>query len=507
MVIEGRAERPVYLEIIDDRVELRDARSLWGRGVDDTCRAFWDEYGLPTGVLCIGQAGENLVSMSMAFVDRISTMGRGGFGAVMGSKNLKAVVVKGTGGVRVADRKRYRKSSRGFLENIRTWPHLEEAQEMGLVKAFPLVGKEDYRRMKRRRAACVSCPIGCKDVIEIPDGEFAGLVKCTSSVINLYTPVLYGMADYRQSIKLMASLDDFGLDMFEFFGVMALAKKLADQGIIPQKSVDSEIRLDSLKSMEAWAARVSHRQGLGDVLAGGFKAVIDEFGPEAEEMAPALVKGMQPYAGPGAVVSWDLFGTMELGQVLDPRGPHVGSGGSPTYFAQRPIEVFHKHLKRMGVPREAITRIVKGVGRPEDKQELKVGALLRYSHAWFTTLGSLGICARANINRFYNAEICAEFYETVTGIETDLPALRKRVDRVWTLYRMANLREGYDRQKDEALPEKWFGEKGFRDYLTGRPLTPSDVEGMIEEYNHEWGWDPATGVPSLAELQRLGLVD
>lgn len=507
VIIEGRSERPVCLKIFDDQVELVDAAYLWGRSVEETCAEVWDTYGFPTGVLCIGQAGENRVPFSMAFIDRISTLGRGGFGAVMGSKNLKAVVVKGSGGVRVSDRKRYKLLSQGFLDRIRAWPHLREAQEMGMTQAFSFVPREDYSRMKKRRAACVSCPIGCKDIVEIPDGPFRGLVKCTSSVINLYTPVLYGFKDYRESIKCMSTIDGFGLDMYEFFGIMTLAGKLVDRGIIRDTVADPQIRLDSLGSMEAWARKISLREGLGDVLASGFKGILEEYGDSAKDLVPALVKGMHPYAGPGSALAWDRFGTMELGQVLDPRGPHVGSGGSPTYFALRPLDVFPKHLERMGVPRDAIDTIIKAEREPEEQEDLKVGALLRYSHAWFVILGSMGICARGQINRFYNAETCAQLYEAVTGIPTDLPSLRERVDRVWTLYRMANLREGLVPQEDEVAPEQWFGKDGFRAYLTGEPLKRSETERMIKDYYNEWGWDTETGVPPRQELARLGLIE
>ncbi|MBI4964014.1 MAG: hypothetical protein HY913_12115 [Desulfomonile tiedjei] len=507
IVIRGRSDRPVYLTIFDDDIRLNDADHLWGSTVEGATHALWQKHGMPSGVLAIGPAGENLVPFSMAFVDRISTLGRGGLGAVMGSKNLKAVVVKGTGGIAVADRKRYRALSNELLDKIRSWPHLRDAQDLGMVQAFPVVSKDEYRRIKKRRVACVSCPIGCKDVIEIPDGPFKGLAKCTSSVVNLYTPVLYGFKDYREAIKCMATIDEYGLDMFEFFGVMDMAKKLIDHGIISAGPAEPEIKLDSLGSMEAWARNISLREGLGEVLARGFNGIIEEYGDRAMEFAPALIKGMHPYAGPGSALAWNFFGTMELGQVLDPRGPHVGSGGSPTYFAKRPLEAFPKHLKRMGVPSEAIDRIIKGAGAGTERQELKIGALLRYSHAWFLTLGSLGICARGQINRFYDAELCAQLYQAVTGIRTDLPALRLRVDRVWTLYRMANLREGLEPHKQEAPPEKWFSETGFRHYLTGHRLTRSETENMIAEYYSEWGWNSATGVPTAQALERLGLTN
>ena len=504
IVIKGRADRPVYLEIVDDRVALRDASSLWGRGVGETCAAIWEETSRPAGVLAIGQGGENLVKFSMAYIDRIATLGRGGFGAVMGSKNLKAIVVRGSRGVSVADRKGYAALRKSIFERMRAYPHLKEWQEMGLIKSFPLVEKDVYLKIKRRRVACVSCPLGCKDVVEIRDGALKGLVACSSSAINLFTPVMYGMKDYREAIKLIADLDEYGLDMFEFLGLMVFAKALWKNGLIPRDRAEPEIVVESLDSMHAWAGKISRREGLGALLADGFQAVIAEFGEKAEELAPPLVKGMHPYAGPGAALPWHLFGTMELGQVLDPRGPHVGSSGSPTYFARRPLDVFPGHLDRMGVPEDEIAGLLPK-GDEAEAQGLRVGGLLRHAHRWFAILGSLGVCARAQINRFYSAPFCAEVYEAVTGIETSLPELRKRADRAWTLLRLANLREGFQREREEALPRKWFGDGGFQDYVSEGPLSIEETEKMIDDYYREWGWDPQTGVPTPQALERLGL--
>ena len=504
VLIEGRADRPARLEITDDGAALRDASELWGLGVDETCESLWRQFGRPLGVICIGQAGEHQVRFSMAFIDRISTLGRGGLGAVMGAKNLKAITARGTRGIEVADRKRYRHSTREFLREIREYPYLKEWQDLGMVKSFPIISRETYQGMKKRRIACVSCPVGCKDLIEIPDGALQGFVKHSSSVVNLYTPVLYGFEDYRESIKCMASIDSYGLDMFEFFGVMGFAKALADHGIIGSDLLDPEIALDSLESMEAWARKVSHREGLGEILAEGFAGVLEEFGDAAAPLAPALIKGMHPYAGPGSALPWNLFGTMELGQVLDPRGPHVGSGGSPTYFAKRPLEVFPRHLRRMGVPEEAFDRILPPPDSDDAGRALSVGRLLRYSHRWFSILGSIGVCARAGINRFYDASRCAEFYEMVTGIETDPAELGQRADRVWTLLRMASVREGLGRE-DESLPEKWFEAPGFKNYTTEEPLRREEARGMIGDYYEEWGWDRSSGIPTPARLGELGL--
>ncbi|MBW1846558.1 MAG: hypothetical protein JRJ27_05290, partial [Deltaproteobacteria bacterium] len=414
IIISGKAQNPVYLKIIDDDVQICDAHNLWGMGVAETCEAFWKDYERPLGVLSIGRAGENKVAFSMAFIDRISTLGRGGFGAVMGAKNLKAIMVKGKRGIDVADRKRYRALRKPFLENIRQYPYLKEWQSLGMLKSFPIVPVETYERIKKRRLACVSCPVGCKDIIEIPDGPFNGMVVHTSSALNLLTGLTYGFQDYRESIKLIATLDEYGMDMFEFFGLMGFAKTLHEQGIIQSDDIETEIRMDSLASMETWAGKIVAREGLGNVLANGFKGMLETFGEDSKKYAPSLIKGIHPYTGPGSALPWDLFGTMELGQVLDPRGPHVGSGGSPTYFAKRPLEVFPRHFKRMGIPASATERIITSSDDSDGEQTLNIGILLKYSHSWFSLLGSMGICARGQINRFYNAELCAQLYEAVT---------------------------------------------------------------------------------------------
>lgn len=284
----------VYLNIADDQVDILDAERLWGKGVSETCEALWRESSDPAGVLSIGPAGENRVCFSMAYIDRIATLGRGGFGGVMGAKNLKAVVAKGTKGIRVADQKAYKRLKTEFLKTIQSYPHLKEWQDLGMLKAFPLVAPEIYKQIKKRRAACVSCPVGCKDVVEIPDGPYKGLVAYSSSAVNLLTPLMYGFQDYREAVKLIAALDEYGMDMFEFFGVMGLAAKLGEQGEIP---ATKNLALNDLEAMQDWAEKIASRRDLGAILADGFAGMMDAFGEAAKTLAPALVKNMHPCTG------------------------------------------------------------------------------------------------------------------------------------------------------------------------------------------------------------------
>jgi len=158
----------------------------------------------------------------------------------------------------------------------------------------------------------------------------------------------------------------------------------------------------------------------------------------------------------------------------------------------------------MGAPEEAIRRILPGLGRADQPADLWVGRLLKYSHRWFAILGSLGICARGQANRFYSAGLCADLYRAVTGLATDLEGLRQGADRVWTLLRLANLREGFSR-KEDGFPEQWFGAEGFRDYLTDDPVNREALEQMVGDYYDEQGWDPETGVPTRRRLEELGL--
>lgn len=498
VVIRGRADAPVYLRIDDDLVEVRDAGHLWGLGVGEACRFLQDRHGRHAGVISIGPAGENLVTFAMAYVDRISTLGRGGLGAVFGSKNLKAVVVTGTRGVRVADRNAYRELARGLIGKVRSYPYLGEWQELGLLKSLPVVPREVYLELRARRVACVSCPLGDKDMLRIPASGGGDDLVCSSSAVNLFMPLVHGMKDPLDAARCTACLDRHGLDMFEFFGLMGYVRTLQDAGIIPAGS--EPVDVTSLSSMRSWAGRVSARQGIGNVVADGFMGMFREFGATAQALAPSTSRGMITYVGPKAALPWNLFGTMELGQALDPRGPHVGAGGSPTYFAKRELDVFPAHLRRMGVPDDAASRILQGMGT--QSQGLKVGRLLRYSHRWFTILGSLGVCARAQVNRFYSAQLCADLFQAVTGMPTDLAALGLRADRAWTLLHLVNVRTGTDMAD---LPEKWFHEPGFRDYLTGAPLNRQDAQAMVADYYDEQGWDAETGIPLAGRLRELGL--
>jgi len=199
------------------------------------------------------------------------------------------------------------------------------------------------------------------------------------------------------------------------------------------------------------------------------------------------------------------LGTMEFEQIVNPRGGHHQSGGSPSYNQGAPLEMFKTHVDRMGAPPDAIERIM------DSPFGFNVGRFTRYSEDWFAVFDSLGICIRSQNNRFYSADICARLFSTATGIEMDKQALMEAGERVWNLYKILNWREGFDRKKD-VPPDKWFepmkaagGEFEIKDYFQTKTLTRADVEHLLDDYYDERGWDIVSGCPSRSKMRQLGL--
>ncbi len=503
LIITGRADKPVYIKIFDDDVEICDASHLWGKGSKETADELYDEYGGMTGVIAIGQAGENLVRSSMAFIDKTSTIGRGGIGAVLGAKNLKAIVVRGAKGVTVADRKRFKKACDNLFERVKNYPALAECHELGFLNQMPVMPKEFYLdKVKKARRACVGCPIGDKDLIHIKEGRFKGLVTNLTSAINTVLPSVYGITDYYEGIKLLDIMDEYGLDMFEAFGLIKFADNLYREGIITAGELGAEGIEFNYDTVADWLERIATRKGFGELLADGFGAVIDKYGPEAEKLAPSVSKGMTAYFGVRGPLFWNLLTTMEFGMAVHMRGPAAAPGGSTPLYSTRgaDIEWIKRHLDRIGTPPDAVERITSG----EHGMKINVGRLSKYGQEFFFAGACLGLCVRAHINRFYSNKIHAELYSAATGFETDGPELLKSAERGYNLLKMANVREGFSR-KDDKFPEDWFEEPMHMDYYENVKITRDVAYKLLDDYYDERGWDAQIGTPSRKKLEELGL--
>jgi len=290
----------------------------------------------------------------------------------------------------------------------------------------------------------------------------------------------------------------YGLGQQEFDSLFDLLIEAREKGAIGEDQFGRIER--NYDTMHDLIEKIVFRRGVGDILAEGWVATAREFGLDSARFT-SHVKGLGTQYDPRE----RGLGTMEFEQLVNPRGGHHQSGGSPSYNLGTPLEMFERHADRMGAPPEAVRRIM------DSPFGFNVARFTRYSEDWFSMFDSLGICIRSQNNRFYSADICARLFSTATGIEMDKAGLMTAAERVWNLYKVLNWREGFDRKADK-IPEKWFepvkaagSEFEIKDYFQTTTLTREDLEKLLDDYYDERGWNPQSGCPARETLSRLGL--
>ncbi|MFX0071720.1 MAG: aldehyde ferredoxin oxidoreductase N-terminal domain-containing protein [Candidatus Hermodarchaeota archaeon] len=518
IIITGKAEKPVYLEVLDDHIELISALDLWGKDIAETTNYLWKKYD-SCGVIAIGQAGENLVHGALTLLDKTATFGRAGLGAIMGFKNLKAVAVKGTKGISIARPKEFNKLFRKQFERIKNYPHRKSWIELGMLRSLPInmilsakgekkkarQSSEKFylKKLKRKRIACPSCPMADKDVLEIREGEFSGLVSYISSVINpLMMLVLDSLEDSYQAVKVFDIINRHGLDALTITSLFDFISNMYDKGVLTWEDIGFEWKRD-YKTLMDLIGIIVNRKGFGNILADGWKKLAQVNETIANEML--TVKGLDIVFEPRFL----RLGTMEFEQVVNPKGAHVASGGSPTYVgAAGSVTKFKTHFKRMGVPDSAMERVFTPLKK---EMGVHVGRLTRYSEDWYSVLSSLGLCARAQMNRFWGLELVTEFYNAVTGFDLTSEDLRVAAERSWNLLKMLNAKAGFDR-KDDKFPSEWFkplkfGENTleFKDFFGGIRIDREIAEKLLDDYYEEREWDKESGLPTKEKLKKLKL--
>ncbi|MDD5288349.1 MAG: aldehyde ferredoxin oxidoreductase N-terminal domain-containing protein [Dehalococcoidales bacterium] len=493
-VISGRSQKPAYLRITQDGAYFHDAKELWGKDSYETIDTLRKLYE-PCSVIPIGQAGEHLVKISLTSVDKAGTLGRGGLPAVMGSKNLKAIVVEqGAKAIAVAHRLDFQKLVNAFHERILKWPNRQFILDNGLFPA-PTDMRELHRKT-RRPLACPGCPLAEKVVVRLKEGPCAGLQTYMPHLnINRFDTSDSTTA-YEQSLQYIDTLNRYGLCIMNFTQLLSVVLTAYQDGIITKKDTGGIELKDDLETTLKLAQMTAYSEGLGDALAEGLVGAAQKIGLE----------GIDNIKGQNVIYDPRLrgMGTMEFEQMTTPRGSHSAAAGSPAYEQGRPPSDFLRHGERMGISEEALKRVVSA-------DSFNPGRFSRYSEDWYALFNCLGLCNRAHVNRFYHIKTITEFYTAVTGIEATPTQLMKAAERAWTIEKMLNVREGFGR-KDDKPPESWFQpllkdgkEYRITDYYKTSVLTRKDVEGFFDDYYDERGYDKLTGAPTLAKLEELGL--
>lgn len=493
VVIKGRSEKPVYLRITEEGAFFNDAKGLWGKDSFDTIDELRKLYE-PCSVIPIGQAGEHLVRISLTTVDKAGTLGRGGLPAVMGSKNLKAIVVEqGEQAIDVAHRLELQKLANALQERILKWPGRQFILDNGLFPA-PADMRELHHKT-RQPLACPGCPLAEKVAVRLKEGTYAGLQTYmphfSTNRFESKTPE----QAYEQSLKYIDTLNRYGLCIMNFNQIVSVVLAAYRDGTITKKDTGFELKGDLETALEL-ARMTAHREGIGDALAEGLAGAAEKLG----------LKNVFHIKGQNVIYDPRLrgMGTMEFEQMTTPRGSHSAAAGSPAYEPGRPPGDFLRHGERMGISEEALKRVV-------SPDSFNPGRFSRYSEDWYALFNSLGLCNRAHVNRFYHVKTIAEFYTAVTGIEITPAALMQAAERAWTIEKMLNVREGFGR-KDDKAPESWFKplvkdgkEYAITDYYKTKVLTREDVEGCFNDYYDERGYDKMTAAPTPEKLKELGL--
>jgi aldehyde:ferredoxin oxidoreductase len=518
IVIQGKSDEHCYLLFHNDHIELCDASNIWGKDIIKTTDILKRKYG-SSGIIAIGQAGENLIKSSLTLIDKTSTLGRGGLGALLGYKKLKAIVVKGSKGIRIAEPKTFNKIFLKFKERIKRYPQRDSWIELGMLRSLPIgmllsvkgqkskarqASEKSYlKNMKKRRIACPSCPMADKDILEISTRENSNLICYTSSVINpLMMFGLEGLKSYHQVIELFNKINSYGLDALTINSLCELINQMIANGEITQDELNIEWKKD-FQTYNQLVDLIIKREGLGAIIAEGWEKLAT-FNKKIQKKM-TTVKGLDIIFEPRLL----KLGTMEFEQVVNPKGAHVASGGSPTYVgAGGSIEKMLTHFDRMGIPKLAHERLL---SPPEKEMVINVGRMTRYSEDWYTMLTSLGLCARAQMNRFYNHELITELYNSVTGFNLSREDIRKAAERSWNLLKILNVKEGFSR-KDDNFPSEWFknlnygpNELKMKDFYGTTEITQEIANQLLEDYYNERGWNIADGIPSHSKINELNL--
>ena len=511
VIIEGRAERPVYLCIRDDAIELRDARGLWGRDVWDTTVAIQEELGdTDVQVAAIGQGAENGVRFAGVFVNLNRAAARTGMGMVMASKNLKAVAVRGTGFISVADMARFGEIIERVDESIYNHPEYEIRCRLGTTKlitaldsigglptrhfqqgrfehAHAVSGEAIEKLYKIKSKACFACTIPCSRFLEVDDSRFPGLRLEGPEYEPLagFT-VRVGCNDLALALKCIDLANRYGLDAITLSEVISWAMECHERGLISRDEADGlDLAWGNGETVLALIHKVAHREGFGDMLADGVRKAAERLGRGSEEFA-MHGKGLEVFqADPRSIKAYGL------GNAVASRGAdHLRS--EPWFeFSNDPAE----GIRRFGIPETAFRLEYKGKG-----------LVVKHFEEMAAISDATGVCK----NTYNNMEVLdwegtAELLHAATGWDFTGEEVRQIGERIVNLERLFIAREGITRQ-DDCLPKR-FTEQPLPDGSGPSTGAVLELDTMLDEYYTARGWDVQTGLPTSEKLQELDLDD
>lgn len=490
VIVEGRSDNPVYLWIDDDMVEIRDASQLWGLTTHKTEDALHHELkDTQIHVACIGPAGEKLVRFACIQSDYHREFGRGGGGAVMGSKNLKAIAVRGTGSVKVADPDTLKALVEETYKDLAANPKAQIRRKLGtpemvnstnkfgywgtrnfstgyFEKANEINGESFKDNFYERSFSCFGCPVACGKVSRIRSGSHQGttIEGPEFETIGLIGANC-GISDPRTIIKATELCDIYGIDTMTAGATISLAMECYEKGFLTEADTEGkDLSFGNDDALLALVEQIVKREGIGDILAEGSKRAAEHFGDPELAMQ---VKGME-------------FATYE------PRG----SKGMGLSYAVSTKGGHHMFAPTMGAE-------TSGDG---SQRFLTTGkaALVQKIQTEMAIVDSLVLCASMRFAMGLNEQM--DFYKAVTGVSLSPEKALEIGERIVTMERLFNIREGFT-AKDDTLPPRIMQELMPSGASSGQKV---ELAPMLNDYYEIMGWD-REGKPTLQQLKRLRL--
>ncbi len=508
VVIHGRAKVPSYLIVTEGRIEILPAQDLWGKDTweaEEWIQARHKDPGIK--VACIGVAGERMVPMASVISEKVHHGGRGGTGAVMGSKNLKALAVKGSGGVNVADGAALMEESLRLTKMVRAESHYSIYTttgssrgtglyaklggvtayngQSGVFKGFDRIEADNFFRYKLEgnTRACFTCPMACFHQFWVPEGNYAGTFGggLQNSTIQCFGTKV-GNDNLEALLAFHTWANKYGLDEISAGLAIAFAMECYQRKIISdQETGELPLEWGSGEAIRKLLHMIAHGEGIGGILGKGTRKAAEYFGGGSERFA-LQVKNLEiSTVDPRIMPAWAL-------------GYAVASRGADHMRAYPVWE--------WGVVDEELLLKIGGTTAIKDRLSLEgKGRGVAYSEDARAITDSLQMCKTFTRLRVGMVETILGLLNAVTGEEWTESGLMKIGERINNLERLFNLREGLV-PADDTLPWRMLHE----------PLPDGPSKGMVvnlgpmlEEYYLARGWDRQTGYPSPEKMQELGL--
>lgn len=494
IILKGKAEKPVYLYIENDKVELRDASSFWGKGSIQTETFLKIALGERYQVAAIGPGGENMVPYATLSHDYGRQAGRCGIGAVMGSKNLKAIAIRGTRGLKISQLKEYQQAVRALHQDCVENPSLKEWQDYGSAAitewvneagAFPtrnfqsgyfenyknISGKMMKKRIVINDKSCFACPVAC--------GKYSH-VKTKDQEIWLDGPEYdavamlggnLGIGEIEQIAHLNYLCDEYGLDTVSTGNCLGFVMECFEKKLLNSKKTDGvELKFGGYQEAAVLIPQISRKEGFGAFLAKGVKQMAQELGKSAADFAMHIkgqeISGFETRCAPGTMLA---YATSDLGA---------------------------NHSRGLSLRHDMETGKEKYAGKAEKIIELQ--------HL-NTFLDMLGTCRLpwsqwgAELDRYL------KILNSLTGLKMKKEEALGMAEKVWNLSRAFFMREnGKDLKKYDMPPKRWLEEAVADGPQKGCKADAKKFEKMLEEYYQLRGWDKE-GCPTAKKLKELGI--